>query len=212
MKLVETVHSHGIVVRWLFTYSLPWCEGSKLGSAFGAWMLGIFHGIHEAWNEATRDAPETKNDIKESLSNFLTIRYLIFFFCFGYFISLGQKYIGQNWTIWELNIPNNAQTDANSPPFTRSWSFNLGLNIGLTFWASHIDGVRSQLVRWLFTYSLAQIESFFLTDQLCHKCGCQSHIDNSDDGSDCHSNGKHQEMVRQVLSKSAMKKCTHFTS
>ena len=31
-------------------------------------MLGIFHGIHAAWNEATRDAPETKNDIKESLS------------------------------------------------------------------------------------------------------------------------------------------------
>ena len=31
-------------------------------------MLGIFHGIHAAWNEATRDAPKTKNDIKESLS------------------------------------------------------------------------------------------------------------------------------------------------
>ena len=42
--------------------------GSKGASFFGACVLGIFHGIHAAWNEATRDAPETKNDIKESLS------------------------------------------------------------------------------------------------------------------------------------------------
>ena len=60
-------------------------------------MLGIFHGIHAAWNEATRDAPETKNDIKESLSK----------------KKLNKLFL-------ELDIPNKAQTDANSPPFARS--------------------------------------------------------------------------------------------
>ena len=42
------------------------CEGSKFRSTFGAWMRGIFHGIHEAWDDATRDASETKNIINES--------------------------------------------------------------------------------------------------------------------------------------------------
>ena len=41
-------------------------EGSKIRSTFGAWMRGIFHGIHEAWDDATRDASETKNIINES--------------------------------------------------------------------------------------------------------------------------------------------------
>ena len=38
--------------------------GSKGASFFGACVLGIFHGIHaHQWDEATRDATETKNYI-----------------------------------------------------------------------------------------------------------------------------------------------------
>ena len=70
-----------------------------------------------------------------------------------------------------------------------------------------IETVHSHgVLRWVFTNSLAKIKSFFFAHYLCHICGCQSHIDNSEDGSDCHSNGDKQEVVRQVFSESAMQK------
>ena len=38
--------------------------GSKSHSTFGAWVRGIFHGIHAEWDEATRPAPKIKVDFR----------------------------------------------------------------------------------------------------------------------------------------------------
>ena len=134
-----------IVTEGFIGQSKRFMTGSKLHSTFRAWMYGIFHGIHEAWDDATRNASETKNIINflhfSNPSKFFMFHKILNFLSFSvlqWFCTKLDKWQGK------LNIPKNGQADAKTPPSTRSFSFSSGLNIGLTSWASHIDGVRSQ--------------------------------------------------------------------